>query len=54
MSRSVFTNSSLVVFMKDGIITKAKVNRKMKKEIKGKQKRVSGTAKAKVATGKKK
>merc|ERR1719471_163106 len=40
---------------RDGIVDKAgRTPRKMAKEIKGKRKRVKGTAKAKVTTGKKK
>ena len=45
-----------MLLLRDGLITKAKVTRKQKKEMKGRMKRVRGTAKAKAAnaTGKKK
>ena len=38
----------------DGYLQKPKVGRKSKKEIKGRQRKVTGTAKAKVTAGKKK
>merc|ERR1719333_152446 len=45
---------SLCSLRRAGMAGKRKVPRKMYKELKGKQKKVTGTAKAKVTTGKKK
>ena len=49
-----FTNSQLISCIIQGVIEpKAKVSRKQKKERKNRTKKVRGTAKAKVGTGKK-